>query len=84
MAARNTTSDDPLPAADTGTGTEKVLINHQPPLLTRVVNGSLMYGVKGLMSPILWYRGWKEYFYPPDDRPNIVKTYDCRPHLPAR
>lgn len=84
MAAPIATPEDVPPAINPGASTDKALINHQPPLLARVVNGSFLYGAKGLMTPILWYRSWKEYLYPPDGGPNIVKSYDCRPHLPVR
>jgi hypothetical protein len=29
-------------------------------------------------------REWKEYFYPPEGGPNIIKRYEARLHLPIR
>ena len=37
-----------------------------------------------LIGPALFFQDLKESFYPPDSRPDIVKTYPCRKSLPIR
>ncbi len=55
-----------------------------PPLLSKVSYATHVYGIQGMLAPLLWFRGWSDYFYPPDGRPNLVKKYEVRPHLPVR
>lgn len=62
----------------------KQLRSQPPPLLRKFGYASYIYTVQSLAGPFNWYHGWKEWFYPPDVRPNIVKSYECRPHLPVR
>ena len=54
------------------------------PILTRVYYGSIMSAIQSLAAHGRWYKGWQEYFYPPEKGPNIVKTYDIRQNLPIR
>lgn len=51
------------------------------PILSRLTNAVLIYAIQYLGAPTLWYRDW---VYPPEIPPNIIKTYTCRPSLPIR
>lgn len=61
-----------------------VLRQPQPPLplLQRLSRGAVVYALKGLIAPMLWYTEWKSSSSP--DRPTLTKTYECRPSLPIR
>ncbi|KAL2194776.1 Alpha/Beta hydrolase protein [Corynascus similis CBS 632.67] len=56
----------------------------QPPFLTKLSYAGYMYGLKSILIPLFWLREWKESRNPPEGHPDIVKTYECRPHLPVR
>ncbi|KAK0721330.1 Alpha/Beta hydrolase protein [Apiosordaria backusii] len=71
-------NDDGAPSASTATP------HHPPPLLSRISYLSKIYTTKSLSAPQIWYRDWKEYFYPATTQPDIIKTYECRPDLPVR
>jgi hypothetical protein len=60
------------------------LTKEPPPFFSKIHYATRVYGLQTFVNQALWFRGWKEYFYPPNDAPNIVKTYECRPHLPVR
>ncbi|KAI6360063.1 hypothetical protein MCOR25_006868 [Pyricularia grisea] len=55
-----------------------------PSMVERLVYCWYMWVMKGFSAPFIWYRDWMEWYYPPDGRPEIVKAYECRPHLPVR
>jgi hypothetical protein len=55
-----------------------------PPLLAKLSYAAHIYSLQSFINPYLWVREWKEYFYPPDGGPNIIKRYEVRPHLPIR
>ncbi|KAL8405626.1 hypothetical protein RB596_004471 [Gaeumannomyces avenae] len=55
-----------------------------PSLLQRMTYASWMYTTQSILSGIVWFHEWKEWYSPPDGRPDIVKAYDCRPYLPVR
>lgn len=55
-----------------------------PSMIERLVYCWYMWAMKGFSAPFIWYRDWMEWYYPPDGRPDIVKAYECRPHLPVR
>ncbi|KAK4238769.1 Alpha/Beta hydrolase protein [Achaetomium macrosporum] len=63
---------------------ETVLRRQDPPFLSKLMYASYMYSIKGVLAPIWWLRDWGEHYNPPPGRPNIVKTYECRPGLPVR
>ncbi|KAK4172592.1 Alpha/Beta hydrolase protein [Triangularia setosa] len=63
----------------------RTAITHQPPpLLSKITYLSKLYTTKSICTPLVWFRDWKEYFYPPPTQPDIIKTYECRPDLPVR
>lgn len=60
-------------------------VTHEPPpLLSKLGYAAHIYGLQGFIAPYLWLREWKEYFYPPEGGPNIIKRYEARPYLPIR
>lgn len=65
-------------------GDPNKLIYVAPNIVERLVYCWYMWTMKGFSAPFLWYRAWMESLYPPQGRPDIVKAYDCRPHLPVR
>jgi hypothetical protein len=78
--------EDPYPSTpepEPGRPVESVR-QEVPPLLSKISYASHIYGLQSYINPLLWLRDWKEYFYPPDGGPNIVKKYECRPFLPVR
>ncbi|KDN64095.1 hypothetical protein CSUB01_05113 [Colletotrichum sublineola] len=53
------------------------------PLLTKVRHGATAFAIQNLLAgPANFVRGVKAYVIPPENRPEIVKTYKCRPNLP--
>ncbi|OIW25608.1 alpha/beta-hydrolase [Coniochaeta ligniaria NRRL 30616] len=63
---------------------QPALKQEPPPLLSKLSYAAHIYSLQGFISPYLWMRDWKEYFYPPDGGPNIIKRYEVRPYLPIR
>ncbi|KAK3988853.1 Arylacetamide deacetylase [Cladorrhinum sp. PSN332] len=57
---------------------------HAVPFLSKLSRAGYLYTIKGITVPIVWFHEWREYFNPPDGRPNITKSYECRPELPIR
>lgn len=55
-----------------------------PPLAQKVGLAAQIYSLQGLMETMLWFQGWREWFYPPDGGPNIVKAYEARPGMAVR
>ncbi len=80
MASNGALTKSPATAGKNKKGLKK----DAPPFPKKLEFAIHMYSLQAVLSVPLWYRGWKEYFYPPDGGPNIVKAYDCRPHLPVR
>ncbi|KAB5585069.1 Alpha/Beta hydrolase protein [Coniochaeta sp. 2T2.1] len=66
--------------SEKGTGPKQ----EPPPLLAKISYAAHIYSLQSFISPYLWVREWKEYFYPPEGGPNIIKRYEARPHLPIR
>lgn len=60
------------------------LKHEPPPLLAKLSYAAHIYGLQSFIFPYLWVREWKEYFYPPDGGPNIIKAYEVRPRMPIR
>lgn len=63
---------------------ETVLRRHVPPFLSKFMYASSLYGLQSILGPVLWLREWRESRNPPEGRPDLVKTYECRPSLPVR
>ncbi|KAL1857434.1 hypothetical protein Daus18300_010407 [Diaporthe australafricana] len=55
-----------------------------PPLIRKVGLAAQVYGIQGVMGTVLWFQGWREWLYPPNGGPDIVKAYECRPGMPVR
>ncbi|KAL2133206.1 hypothetical protein VTI74DRAFT_2751 [Chaetomium olivicolor] len=55
-----------------------------PSLLSKLSYAGAVYAAKGFTGTMGRLRDWKESRNPPEGRPNIVKTYECRPCLPVR
>ncbi|KAI3392518.1 hypothetical protein diail_5559, partial [Diaporthe ilicicola] len=55
-----------------------------PPLIRKVGLAAQIYGIQGVMGTVLWFQGWREWLYPPDGGPDIVKAYECRPGMGVR
>lgn len=55
-----------------------------PSLLARVYYAAAISAVQGAHASGRWYKGWQEWFYPPAQGPDIVKSYDVKAHLPVR
>ncbi|KAI1387585.1 alpha/beta-hydrolase [Hypoxylon trugodes] len=51
------------------------------PFLAQLSRATTIYSYKLLGVPTLFYRDW---FYPSEFPPNLIKTYDSRPFLPIR
>ena len=56
----------------------------EPPLLTKLYYRTTVTAIKTVLAPMQWYKGWQDYFQPPELRPDLVKKYECRPYLPVR
>ncbi|KAH8881234.1 alpha/beta-hydrolase [Thozetella sp. PMI_491] len=56
----------------------------KPALLSKMAFASHVCSVQGILASLTWLQDWKEYFYPPDTRPNLIKKYEARRHLPVR
>lgn len=54
------------------------------PILTRVYYASVLSAIQNLGAYGRWYKGWQDWFSPPQKGPNIVKTYDIRQNLPIQ
>ncbi|KAK3933711.1 hypothetical protein QBC46DRAFT_359509 [Diplogelasinospora grovesii] len=55
------------------------------PLSRRLQYGAIAFAIqKLLVGPITFLSGVKQYFSPPAIRPDVVKTYPTRKHLPVR
>ena len=65
-------------------GEETTLKRQVPTFLSKLSFASYIYSLTGILAPFIWLRDYGEYFNPPDGRPNIIKTYECRPELPVR
>lgn len=55
-----------------------------PPVIERAIHAASVSMVQGLQVPVELYRGFKEVYYPPPNRPNIIKAYPIRKRLPVR
>lgn len=57
-----------------------------PPLIQKVGLAAQVYGIQGVKETMLWFQGWREYFYPlaAGCGPDIVKAYEHRPGMAVR
>lgn len=55
-----------------------------PPLIRKVGLAAQIYGIQGVMGTVGWFQGWREWLYPPNGGPDIVKAYECRPGMGVR
>lgn len=55
-----------------------------PPLIRKVGLAAQVYGIQGVMGTVGWLQGWREWLYPPNGGPDIVKAYECRPGMGVR
>ncbi|TPX15875.1 uncharacterized protein E0L32_000209 [Thyridium curvatum] len=76
--------EKPVPPPQARVDDENKLRRTAPPFLHKVGYAAHMYGLQAMLALPLYLRGWKEHFYPPENGPSIVKTYDVRPALPVR
>jgi hypothetical protein len=72
--AESTTQASNLPSA----------IVQQRPLLSRLKYRVIAFALQNLLNGGSFFRDVKDYFMPPASRPDIIKTYQCRKHLPVR
>ncbi|KAK4153266.1 Alpha/Beta hydrolase protein [Chaetomidium leptoderma] len=77
-------TSDAASLADGGADQDTVVRRQVPPFLSKLMYASYMYSLKTFLGPVFWLREWTESRNPPEGRPNIVKTYECRPGLPVR
>jgi len=55
------------------------------PLSSRLYHAAWVFAIQMLLLPPARAVGnVYEFFYPPENRPDQVKTYSCRPRLPVR
>ena len=78
--ADQSASAAPAPAAPKSPG----LLKEQPSIFGRVYYATTISSVQGFSKPGAWYKSWQDYFYPPQQRPDLVKKYESRPQLPVR
>ncbi|KAK4184618.1 Alpha/Beta hydrolase protein [Podospora australis] len=55
-----------------------------PPVIERALHAASVGVVKGLELPVELYRGFRDVYYPPPNRPDIIKAYPVRKRLPIR
>ncbi|KAK3986385.1 hypothetical protein QBC44DRAFT_344649 [Cladorrhinum sp. PSN332] len=55
-----------------------------PPVIERAIHAASVSMIQGLQVPLELYRGLREVYYPPPNRPNITKAYPIRRRLPVR
>lgn len=55
-----------------------------PPLYQRAGLAAQIYGLQGFMGTMLWFQDWREWWYPPQGGPDIVKAYEARPGMGVR
>lgn len=63
---------------------EKGLKSGRPPFFQKVGLAAQIVGLQSMLAPSIWVRDWREWFYPPNGGPNIVKAYEARPYMPVR
>ncbi len=56
----------------------------EPTLMGKLAYATTIHTLTSILGLPQWYKGWKEYFYPPEGKPDIVKYYETRRWLPVR
>lgn len=83
-------SSDDHDAGDSGTASTASTaasshVRTAPPLLRRLLYGTAVYTMQYLVvGPYMTLRRLHQWLFPPETRPTLVKTYNCRPYLPVR
>ncbi|OLN81364.1 Arylesterase 2 [Colletotrichum chlorophyti] len=62
----------------------KPVYQEMPPLINRIVYGTKISALQSWYFQKAGYEAWKSFFWPPSQRPDLVKMYDCRAQLPIR
>lgn len=60
------------------------VLHTPPPLTAKIFYLTILYAGKGLAALFRGLQTLKEVIWPPNVRPDLIKTYQCRPHLPVR
>lgn len=60
------------------------VLHKPPPLTAKIFYSIILYAGKSLAALSRGLKGLKEVIWPPNGRPDLIKTYQCRPHLPVR
>ncbi|KAK0636438.1 Alpha/Beta hydrolase protein [Bombardia bombarda] len=55
-----------------------------PPVIERAFHAASVGMIQGLTVPMGLYRGLRDIYYPPPERPDIIKAYPIRRRLPVR
>lgn len=55
-----------------------------PPVFERALHAASVGIFQGLAVPMGVYRGFRDIYYPPPERPDIIKAYPIRRRLPVR
>ncbi|KAK4208166.1 Alpha/Beta hydrolase protein [Rhypophila decipiens] len=55
-----------------------------PPVIERAFHAASVSIFQGLAVPMGLYRGFRDNYYPPPERPDIIKAYPVRRRLPVR
>ncbi|KAK3318115.1 hypothetical protein B0H66DRAFT_516242 [Apodospora peruviana] len=55
-----------------------------PPVIERAFHAASVSMIQGLTVPMGLYRGLRDIYYPPPERPDIIKAYPVRRRLPVR
>lgn len=63
---------------------EPAVLQTPPPLTSKIVYSIILYAGKGLVTLSRGFQKLKEVIWPPNFKPDIIKAYQCRPHLPVR
>lgn len=72
-------------AEDQNNTTDDAYRVQELPFLSKVRHGATAFAIQNLLvKPALFVRDVKAHIVPPENRPEIVKTYECRPYLPVR
>ncbi|KAH0524244.1 hypothetical protein TsFJ059_006776 [Trichoderma semiorbis] len=61
-----------------------VVLHKPPPLMAKILYSIILHAGKSLAALSRGLQGLKEVIWPPNVRPDLIKTYQCRPHLPIR
>ncbi|KAF6808330.1 alpha beta hydrolase fold protein, partial [Colletotrichum musicola] len=60
------------------------LHKQQPPFMSRIAYGARLSFLQSWFYQRASFDFWKSYWFPPTQRPDVIKQYDCRPNLLVR